>query len=114
MEIYIDGEFKCHTAAGAGRRAVKTDFFQGCAPGYLEGYRFIPAGECWTRADGAAFQGEMACPWRPWEELDRLQRAFEREQHQLLTRQNAELTETVAEMVEKIYNLDAAMLRETE
>lgn len=77
--IYIDADYKCHTANAEGRRAVKTDEFGGKCTAYIEGYRFVPAGEIWVRADGTAFSGEMIAPWKPWEELDAAQRDYERE-----------------------------------
>ena len=78
--IYIDADYKCHTANAEGRRAVKTDEFCGKCTEYIDGYRFVPAGEIWVRADGTAFSGEMIAPWKPWEELDAAQREFERQQ----------------------------------
>lgn len=64
MKIYIDSEFKCYTAPGDGLTAVETDFFDGKAPGVIEGYRFVPEGMRWTREDGTVFAGEMAAPGR--------------------------------------------------
>ncbi len=60
--------------------AVTTDVFDGKCDAYIEGYRFVPSGETWTREDGVAFSGEMIAPWRPWAELDVAQREYEREQ----------------------------------
>ena len=78
--IYIDSDYKCHTTNPDGLYpAVETDFFAGKCDTYIEGYRFIPAGESWTRPDGVIFAGEMIAPWKPWEELDAAQRAYERE-----------------------------------
>lgn len=106
MKIYIDDEFKCHTQAADGLTAVETDFFDGMCTAYIEGYRFVPAGEIWTAADGTAFRGEMIAPWKPWAELDGIQRAYEREQVQSLTAQNAELLDAMAQMVEEVYESD--------
>ena len=80
MKIYIDDEFKCHTQAADDLTAVETDFFDGMCAAYIEGYRFVPAGEIWTAADGTVYPGEMITPWKPWAELDAAQRAYEREQ----------------------------------
>ena len=80
MKIYIDGEFKCHVSPGDGLTAAETDFFDGKAPGVIEGYRFVPEGQSWTRSDGVVFAGEMVSPWMDWEALDGIQRAYEREQ----------------------------------
>lgn len=106
MKIYIDDEFKCHTQAADGLTAVATDFFDGMCSAYIEGYRFVPDGEIWTAADGTAFRGEMIAPWKPWAELDAAQRAYEREQVQSLTAQNAELLDAMAQMVEEVYESD--------
>ena len=56
------------------------DAFDGKCNAYIEGYRFIPSGQTWTRADGVVFTGEMIAPWKPWDELDAAQREYEREQ----------------------------------
>ena len=80
MKIYIDSEFKCHVADDGTMTEVETDFFDGKCREFIEGYRFIPSGRKWTRADGTVFTGEMIAPWKPYEELDAAQRAYEREQ----------------------------------
>lgn len=106
MKIYIDSEFKCHVAPGEGLTAVETDFFDGKAPGFIEGYRFVPEGQSWTREDGAVFAGEMVSPWKDWKELDGVQRAYERGMVQSLESRNEELVATMAEMVEEVYQRD--------
>lgn len=77
--IYIDPNFKCHTVGDGTLTAAETDFFDGKCDAFVEGYRFVPGGESWTREDGAVFRGEMAAPWKPWQELDAAQREYERE-----------------------------------
>lgn len=79
--IYIDSEFKCHASDDGTMTAVETDAFDGKCDAYIEGYRFIPSGQTWTRADGMVFTGEMIAPWKPWDELDAAQREYEREQY---------------------------------
>lgn len=80
MTIYIDSDFKCHASNPDDiYTAVETDFFDGKCAAYIEGYRFVPAGENWTRPDGIVFQGEMIAPWKDWRELDEAQREYERE-----------------------------------
>lgn len=91
--IYIDSEFKCHTASAEGLTAIETDAFDGKCDAYIEGYRFIPSGQTWTRADGAVFTGEMIAPWKPWAELDATQREFEREQYAALLSKLSEVYE---------------------
>ena len=80
MTIYIDSDCKCHTSPGDGLTAVETDAFEGKCSRYIEGYRFVPAGESWTREDGQVFTGEMIAPWRPYEILAEFQDIYEEEQ----------------------------------
>ncbi len=96
MTIYIDTDFKCHLAADGSLTPVETDAFDGKAPEYIEGYRFVPAGAVWTREDGTEFQGEMVAPWKPWDELDSAQREYEREQFAALKAQAADMQAALA------------------
>ena len=96
--IYIDSEFKCHASDDGTMTAVETDVFDGKCDTYVEGYRFIPAGQTWTRADGVVFTGEMIAPWKPWAELDAAQREYEREQYQTVVAQNAEYESALTEI----------------
>jgi hypothetical protein len=77
--IHIDSEFKCHITNDGTMTAVETDFFDGKCDTLIEGYRFIPSGESWTRADGAVFHGEMIAPWKDFAELDKAQREYEKQ-----------------------------------
>lgn len=79
MTVYIDADFKCHTEQAEGRRAFEVSFFDGKCAEYIEGYRFVPSGEQWTRSDGAVFKGEMIAPFTDHTGLERAQTAFERE-----------------------------------
>lgn len=110
MKIYIDSDYKCHTTPGDGLTAVETDVFDGKCPAYIEGYRFVPVGQTWTRPDGVVFQGEMVSPWKLWRELDAAQRAYEQEQLESLSAQNAELLDAMAAMVEDVYQSDTEMI----
>lgn len=83
MKIYLDKDFRCHAAPGDGLREVETDFFDGKCAAFVEGYRFIPAGESWTREDGTVFTGEMVAPVRDYAELEKIQSAVERVQTEL-------------------------------
>ena len=112
MVIYIDENFRCCAEAGAGLRAVETAFFDGKAPGYIAGYRFIPSGDAWTAEDGTEYRGEAVFPVTDWETLDKIQREYEREQVPLLIAQNSELVEAMAAMVEDIYESDLAVIEE--
>ena len=80
MTVYIDTDYKCHVLAADGLVAVTDTFFANKCAEYIEGYRYVPAGETWTREDGVEFSGEMISPWRPWAELDAAQREYERQQ----------------------------------
>lgn len=90
--IYIDSEFKCHVSNDGTMTAVETDAFDGKCDAYIEGYRFVPDGETWTRSDGEVFHGEMVAPWKDFAELDNAQREYER---QLLAEYEAALAESV-------------------
>lgn len=80
MKVYVDSEFRCHTTNPDGAfREVETDFFDGKCDAFIEGYRFVPAGETWVRYDGKVFRGEMIAPWRSYSELDTAQREYERQ-----------------------------------
>lgn len=98
--IYLDSEFKCHAADDGTRNAVETDFFDGKCDAFMEGYRFVPDGETWTRSDGTVFHGEMIAPWKDFNELDAAQREYER---QLIAEYEAALAESVP-----LYELEAA------
>ena len=110
MTIYIDKGYLCHAEPGEGLEAAQTDFFDGKAPGYIEGYRFIPTGNSWTGDDGTVYLGEAAFPVTDWEALDKIQRVYEREQIPVLMAQNDELVEAMAAMVEDVYNQDMASI----
>ena len=78
--IYIEPDtFKCHVTNDGTMTAVKTDFFDGKCDAFIQGYRFVPAGESWTRSDGVVFHGEMIAPWMPYDELDAAQRSYEQD-----------------------------------
>lgn len=77
--IYIDSDFKCHITNDGTMTAIETDFFDGKCDALVEGYRFVPNGESWTRSDGTVFHGEMITPWKDYAELDNAQREYERE-----------------------------------
>lgn len=98
MMIYIDSDFKCYVTPCEGLTPIETDVFDGKCNIYIQGYRFIPAGKTWTRADGVVFTGEMIAPWKPWDELDAAQREYEREQYQTVVAQNTEYESALTEI----------------
>ena len=77
--IYIDSDFKCHITNDGTMIAVETDFHDGKCDTFVEGYRFVPSGDTWTRSDGVVFHGEMIAPWKDFSELDAAQRQHEQE-----------------------------------
>lgn len=77
--IYIDSEFKCHINSDGTMTVVETSFFDGKCSEFIEGYRFVPHGESWTRDDGVVFKGEMVSPWKPYAELATAQRKYEKQ-----------------------------------
>lgn len=55
--IYLDSNFMCHALNDGTMQAVETDLFDGICVGSLECYRYIPAGQAWTRPDGRITPG---------------------------------------------------------
>ena len=80
MTIYIDSDYKCHLSDDGTRRAFDVPFFDGKCAEFVEGCRYVPSGETWTRADGQTFTGEMITPWRDYAILAELQALYEEEQ----------------------------------
>lgn len=58
MTVYLDANFKCHTAPAADRTPYDTEFFDGQEI-VVEEYRIIPDGQVWVRDDGERFYGTM-------------------------------------------------------
>lgn len=83
MKIYIDANYKCHISNDGTMREVEFDedelfvFFRNKCPEFIESYRYVPAGETWTRDDGEVFEGEMFSPWNLTDEVLEAQRIFE-------------------------------------
>ena len=102
MTIYIDNDFKCHVYPGDGLTSVETDAFDGKCRQYIEGYRFVPAGETWTREDGQVFHGEMVAPWRDYATLSEFQEVAQEEQ--------SKATEEIAAIVEEVYKSDIGVI----
>lgn len=75
--IYIDSDFKCHVTNDGTLREIETSFFDGKCDALIEGYRFVPSGESWTRPDGAVFKGEMIAPWKDIRILQAYQEQYE-------------------------------------
>ena len=77
MMIYIDDEYKCHTADAEGYRPFDVPFMDGKCRQFIEGYRYIPTDETWEREDGTIFKGEMTAPWVDYVILSAAQEAYE-------------------------------------
>ena len=77
--IYLDKDFRCYVSNDDTKTAVETSFFDGKCNMFIEGYRYVPAGEEWVREDGAVFSGEMITPWKDYHELDAAQRMYEQQ-----------------------------------
>lgn len=76
MTIYIDNDYKCRLDDTG--RTIETDSFNGKCKEYIEGMRYVPSGETWTRDDGEVFTGEMIAPWRDAQIITECQSAAER------------------------------------
>ena len=91
MTIYIDSDYKCYVSDAEGRRAVKTDFFDGKCDEWIECYRYVPAGETWVNPNGEMFRGEMIAPWKDLGEAYAAQAAY-------VTAQNAQYEAALTEI----------------
>lgn len=99
MTIYIDSDYKCYVSTAEGRRAIETDAFNCKCPEWIESFRFVPAGETWTREDGEEFRGEMTAPWKDLSEAYVAQAAY-------VTAQNAQYEAALSE-IEVALGVDA-------
>ena len=77
MTIYIDFDYRCHVENDGSMRLIETNVFDGKCKEYIEGFRFVPEGESWTRSDGIVFYGEMVVAWKDIRELEKAQFDFE-------------------------------------
>lgn len=66
--IYIDSEHKCHPVDDGTMTPVETDFFDGRCDEFIEGY-------CYDTSRGYL----QIYPWKPYSELDAVQRAYEKQ-----------------------------------
>lgn len=69
MKIYLDSDFRCHLADDGTMKTVETDMFDGKEKAYIEGYRYVPEGEMWTRSDGVEFHGLMIAPAKDYNQI---------------------------------------------
>lgn len=73
MKIFLDADYGCHPENDGTLREAETEFFDGKCGEFMEGYRFVPAGETWTREDGKVFRGEMTAPMTDYRMLEAAQ-----------------------------------------
>lgn len=102
MTLYYDSDYKLHTETAADYTPIETDAFGGKCTEYIEGFRYVPEGAVWVRDDGTKFHGLMCVPWKPYNELDAAQRAYEK---QLLTNYEAERQELNTSYIEGVNSI---------
>lgn len=77
MIIYIDNtDYKVYTTPAVGRAEYEETFFDSKCANLIESYRYVPAGETWTREDGKEFVGRMISPWRDIRQYDGEQQQY--------------------------------------
>ena len=91
MKIYIDNECMCHVSNDGTMREFDVPDFDGKCAAYIEGTRYVPAGETWTRADGKVFSGVMVSA-----AIDsRIRDAYQAQYEDMLTEMNTAYQEGV-------------------
>ena len=76
--IYLNKDFQCSVTEKSDTvQSIETDAFDGKCNAYVEGYRFIPEGQQWTREDGMVFAGEMIAPFKDYTQLEMVQKLYE-------------------------------------
>ncbi len=80
MKVYIDHDYKCHVSKDGTMRAFDVPDFDGKCKEFIEGYRYVPAGEHWVKPNGEFFRGEMIAPWKDYNELYIAQLEYELKQ----------------------------------
>ena len=101
MTIYIDNDYKCHLSDDGTRRAFDVPFFDGKCAEFVEGCRYVPSGETWTRADGQTFTGEMIAPWRDYSQILEIQTAVDHAQ--------AQAQQTINEYEQALLEIETAL-----
>ena len=100
MKIFIDSDYKCHVSNDGTMREFEVPDFDGMCPAFIEGYRYVPPGEAWTRSDGKVFKGKMRSPWRDKCLLDEFQAQYEAQQAEAeaIKAENDIMKEALAEL----------------
>ena len=79
--IYLNKDFECSATEKSDTvQSIKTEAFYGKCNTYIEGYRFVPQGQEWTRSDGVVFKGEMVAPFKDSQMLEMVQALYEEQQ----------------------------------
>lgn len=80
MKIYIDSDYRCHTSNSDEKfREFDVPYFDDKCSTLVEGYRYVPADETWTRKDGVEFTGEMIAPAVDYEPIGIEQNQLEKQ-----------------------------------
>ena len=76
--IYLNKDFQCSVTEKSDTvQSIETDAFDGKCNAFIEGYRFVPQGQTWTRDDGVVFAGEMIAPFKDYTQLEMVQKLYE-------------------------------------
>lgn len=102
MIIYLDSNFHCHVTDDGTRREIETDIFDDKCTTYIEGYRYIPAGESWVRSDGKVFHGIMIAPAEALAPLVKAQKQYEID--------DADFTQQLGLLIDEIYSEDCGVI----
>ena len=70
----------CNLDDDSKMREFDVPYFDGKCKTFVDGYRYVPSGETWTRSDGTEFHGEMIAPWKDYSALAMAQQAYEQAQ----------------------------------
>lgn len=103
MTIFLDSDFKCHAADTGNLQPFETLFFDDKCEKFIEGYRYVPSGQTWTRPDGVVFHGEMIAPWMDYRIL-----AAYQEQYELNASELEQAQQDVADLQSQIADMDAS------
>lgn len=77
MVVYIDDDNMCHVSNDGTMRAFEILDLDGKCKSYIEGCRYVPKNEYWTRSDGEVFEGEMLCHAKDSRILEAYQEQYE-------------------------------------